>query len=81
MSVLELKSELQAKIFALQSEKTLQKVLDMVNDAIEKEEDLWASVPNETMENISKIVENNKNRTDLMTHDEAKKRHAKWLSK
>jgi hypothetical protein len=81
MSVLELKSELQTKILALQSESVLQKVLAMVNEAIEKEEDIWASVPNETMENITKIVENNKNRTDLMTHDEAKKRHAKWLSK
>jgi hypothetical protein len=81
MSVLELKSELQTKILALQSESVLQKVLAMVNEVIEKEEDIWASIPNETMENISKIVENNKNRTDLMTHDEAKKRHAKWLSK
>lgn len=81
MSVIELKSELQAKILSLQSESVLQKVLAMVNEAIEKEEDIWASVPNETIENITKIVENNKNRTDLMTHDEAKKRHAKWLSK
>lgn len=81
MSVIELKSELQAKILSLQSESVLQKVLAMVNDAIEKDEDLWASVPNETIENVSKIVEKNKNRTDLMTHDEAKKRHAKWLSK
>jgi hypothetical protein len=81
MSVMELKSELQAKIVALQSESVLQKVLEMVNEAIKKEEDLWAYVSDETMENITKIVENNKNRTDLMTHDEAKKRHAKWLSK
>jgi hypothetical protein len=81
MSVLELRSKLQEKILALQSEEDLQKILDLVNETIEKEENLWASLPKEEVQRIMEIVENRKNRTDLLTHDEAKKRHAKWLSK
>jgi hypothetical protein len=81
MSVLELRSKLQEKILALQSEEDLQKILDLVNETIEKEENLWTSLPKEEVQRIMEIVKNRKNRTDLLTHDEAKKRHAKWLSK
>ena len=79
MTVLELKGELHERIVALQTEETLLKVLEFIKE-IEGEEDLWALVPPEQIERLNKIIENSKNRDNLITHEEARKRHAKWLS-
>ncbi len=79
MSVLELKSEILEKIASIDSEEVLLKIFDSLNGVVE-EEDLWASVSAQQNERLNKILENSANRDDLMTHEEARKRHAKWLS-
>ena len=79
MSVLELKNELLEIIVSLQTEEALAKILESAREVVE-EEDLWAFVPDEQVDRIFKIIENSANRDNLLTHEEAKKRHAKWLS-
>ena len=79
MSVLELKGELHEIIVSIQTEQALLKVLEYAKEVIE-EEDLWALVPVEQVDRVNKIIENSINRENLLTHEEAKKRHAKWLS-
>jgi hypothetical protein len=79
MSVLELKGEILEKIASIESEEVLLKILEFLNGVVE-EEDLWDFVPDTQIERLDKILENSANRADLMTHEEAKKRHAKWLS-
>jgi hypothetical protein len=79
MSVLELKNELLEIIVSLQTEGALAKILESAREVVE-EEDLWAFVPDEQIDRINKIIENSANRDNLLTHEEAKKRHAKWLS-
>ena len=79
MSVLELKNELLEIIVSLQTEEALARILESAREVAE-EEDLWAFVPDEQIDRINKIIENSANRDNLITHEEAKKRHAKWLS-
>ena len=79
MSVLELKGELHEIIVSLQTEKALLKVLEFAKKAFE-EEDLGDLLSKEQIERLNKSIENSKNRDNLITHEEARKRHAKWLT-
>ena len=78
-SVLELKNEILEIIVSLQTKEALSKILESAKEAVE-EEDLWSTITPEQMERIEKIIEKSDLQGNLMTHEEAKKKHAKWLS-
>jgi hypothetical protein len=78
-SVLKLKNEILEIIVSLQTEEALSKILESAKIAVE-EEDLWSMVTPEQMERIEKIIEKTDLQGNRMTHEEAKKKHAKWLS-
>ena len=78
-SVLELKNEILEIIVYLQTKEALSKILESAKEAVE-EEDLWSMVTPEQMERIEKIIEKSDLQGNRMTHEEAKKKHAKWLS-
>ena len=78
-SVLELKNEILEIIVSLQTKEALSKILESAKEAVE-EEDLWSMITPEQMERIEKIIEKSDLQGNRMTHEEAKKKHAKWLS-
>ena len=78
-SVLELKNEILEIIVSLQTKEALSKILESAKEAVE-EEDLWSTITPEQMERIEKIIEKSDLQGNRMTHEEAKKKHAKWLS-
>ena len=78
-SVLELKNEILEIIVSLQTKEALSKILESAKEAVE-EENLWSTITPEQMERIEKIIEKSDLQGNRMTHEEAKKKHAKWLS-
>ena len=78
-SVLELKNEILEIIVSLQTKEALSKILESAKEAVE-EEDFWSMITPEQMERIEKIIEKSDLQGNRMTHEEAKKKHAKWLS-
>ena len=79
-SVLKLKNEILEIIVSLQTEEALAKILESAKVAVE-EEDLWSLLSPEQIEKLEASIERSKNRENLLSHEEVKKRHAKWLSK
>ena len=79
MSVLELKGELHEMIVSIQTEQTLLKVLEFLKEVVE-EEDLYYLLSDEQKEKLKKSIENSKNKTNLLNHEDVKKKHARWLS-
>jgi hypothetical protein len=78
MSVLELKNELHEIVVQVQSEAVLQKILNSVHQII-KEEDLWDLMSEEQIDKLKISIAHSKDKSLLLSHDEVKRKHARWL--
>ena len=83
MNVLELKGELLDMISEFKKEEQLLRLHKVAKEMAEEEseEDLEAMLSEEQIIRLKKTIAHSRTSSDLIDHEDVKKKHAQWLSK
>jgi hypothetical protein len=81
MSKLELKAILHEKIVGIQTEQCLKRVLKAINEIQAEEEDWWEDLSEEQQERLQKTIAHSRTSSNLIDHEDVKKKYAKWFLK
>ncbi len=81
MSVLQLRAEVYEKIEGLQTEKGLRLILKAIDKVKGKEDDWWDELSDERKKLLDEAIAESYDPNNWIDHEDAKKKHAKWLSK
>ena len=81
MSDTELKSSLHTLIERTEKRAQLELYAEILHDALDEKEDWWEAVPAEHRARILTSYKESFDPKNWVSHEEARKRHAKWLKK
>jgi hypothetical protein len=84
MTAIELKGNILEIVARFESPKLLQKLYETATELLEKEEDTadwWDDLTPEQQIRLEKSIEESYDKTNWISHEEMKKKHAKWLEK
>jgi hypothetical protein len=84
MSVLELKGEVHEMLVEVRTEQTILKIRDFILQAVREEnsvEDLERLLSEEQVIRLRKTIANSRTSSNLINHEDVKKKYAKWFTK
>jgi hypothetical protein len=81
MNELELKAILHERIVGIQTLKCLERVLEAINDIQAEEEDWWDDLSEEQQARLEKAIAHSRTSSNLISHEDVKKKYAERFSK
>lgn len=84
MNVLELKGEVHEMLFEIHTEKAILKIREVIQQLIKEqysEEDLESLLSEEQIIRLKKTIANSRTSSNLIDHEDVKKKYAQWFNK
>jgi hypothetical protein len=84
MNVLEIKGEVHEMLFEVRTAKTILRIREFIRQAISEEnseEDLEAMLSEEQIARLKKTIAHSRTSTNLIDHEDVKKKYAQWFNK
>jgi hypothetical protein len=84
MNVLEIKGEVHEMLFEVRTTKTILRIREFIRQAISEEnseEDLEAMLSEEQIVRLKKTIAHSRTSTNLIDHEDVKKKYAQWFNK
>jgi hypothetical protein len=84
MNVLEIKGEVHEMLFEVRTTKTILRIREFIRQAISEEnseEDLEAMLSEEQIARLKKTIAHSRTSTNLIDHEDVKKKYAQWFNK
>jgi hypothetical protein len=84
MNVLEIKGEVHEMLFEVRTAKTILRIREFIRQAISEEnseEDLEAMLSEEQIVRLKKTIAHSRTSTNLIDHEDVKKKYAQWFNK
>jgi hypothetical protein len=84
MSVLEVKGEVYEMLVEVRTERTILKIRDLIRQALKEEnseKDLEAMLSEEQIIRLKKTIAHSRTSSDLIDHEDVKKKYAQWFNK
>jgi hypothetical protein len=83
MSVLEIKGEVHEMLVEVRKERTILRIREMIRQAIyeeNSEEDMEAMLSEDQIIRLKKNIAHSRTSSDLIDHEDVKKKYAQWFS-